>query len=177
MKIFKWIKNVIPLEPSSSQETLTQLDDSELKYQQDLAEEFYTKNPELAMSIALGLEKAPEGILASAIYAKVCDVAEKSEDAETSMKVSNSFHNSKISAEAQELNFRSPHSAIEVMKDVVNARRKAFEKKLPEGKTLEKIIDEEVEIIKKEISKTKLTKKEMAEEMEDFIDSVKKHTQ
>ncbi len=177
MKIFKWINNFIPQKPTSSQEALIKFDDKELKNQQEMAEDFYKKDPELAMRIAMGLEEAPEGLLASAIYAKVCDVAEKSEDTETSMKLGNSFHNSKISAEAQELNFRSPHSAIEVMKDVVNARRKAFEKTLPKGKTLEDVINEEVETARKEIDQTKLTKKDMSEVLEDFIDSVKKHSQ
>lgn len=176
MKIFNWSKNIIPQKPTNSQEASVKFDDKELKNQQEMAEEFYIKNPEIALNIALGLEKAPEGILASAIYAKVCVIAEKTGDTETSMKLANSLHNSRISAEAQRLNFRRSDSPIEIAKDVVNARIETVEKTLPEGKTIEGLINEGVEIIEKEISKTKLTKKDAAEVMEDFVDSIKEHT-
>jgi hypothetical protein len=123
--------------------------------QRERAEKFYKENPDLAMRIATGEEKAPKGILAAAVYAKVCDEAEKSENMDACMRVANSHRNTKISAEAQRLKLRDPDAAIEKMKEVVNARREAFEKTLPKGKTYEMALDEEVEKIKKEIERSK----------------------
>lgn len=134
--------------------------------QLSLAEKLYNQNPELAISIALGDEDPPEGILASAVYAKVCDVAEKSNNLDLSMRIANSFHNSKLSADAQKFKFRDSYSAIEKMKEVVNVRREAFEKTLPKSKTTEDAVKEEVAKIQKEIAKTPkegLTKDEWLE--------------
>jgi transcriptional regulator of heat shock response len=139
-----------------------------INHQQILAEELYNKDPELAMRIAMGEENAPEGIQPAAIYGKVCDEAEKTEDLEICMRIANSHHNSKISAEAQSLKFRNPDSAIEKMKEVVNARREAFERTLPKGKTYEMVVKEEVEKIKKEIEKAQPNEKDV----EDFVNSL-----
>ena len=133
MKIFNWVLNRR----------------ANIKDQQDMAEKIYKDDPDLAMRIAMGEEKAPSGVLSAAVYAKVCDEAEKSKDLDICRQLANSFRNSKISAESQKLKFRNPDSAIEKMKEVVNARRKAFEKTLPEGKTVEDYVKEESEKLKK----------------------------
>ena len=119
--------------------------------QREMAEKLYEDNPDLAMRVAMGEEKAPSGILSTAIYAKVCDEAEKSENLEVCRQLANSLHNSKISAEAQKLKFRNSYSAIEKMKEVVNARRETFEKTFPKGKTVEQAVDEKVKELKKYI--------------------------
>jgi hypothetical protein len=113
------------------------INDSQRKNQYDMAEKLYKSDPKLATRVAMGEEKPPEGILAAAIYGKVCDEVEKSKDIEASIRLANSDHNLKISAEAQNLKFRDPYSAIEKMKEVVNARREAFEGTLPSGETYE----------------------------------------
>ena len=128
--------------------TLFKINDFNILDQQKMAEELYEKDPNLAMRIAKGEEKAPEGIRSSAIYAKVCSEAEKSEDIDMMMQIANSLDNFEISSEAKKLKLRDPWSAIEKMKEVVNARRKAFEKTLPAGETLkstEKKIAKELE--------------------------------
>lgn len=76
------------------------------------------------------------------------------------MKLANSHHNTKISASAQRLKFRDPDSAIEKMKEVVNARREAFEKTLPKGKTYEMALAEEVEKMKIDLDKEIMSKRE-----------------
>jgi len=129
-------------------------------------EKLYKDDPNLAMQIAMGQEKAPEGILSAAVYAKVCDEAEKSNNLDMMMQIANSLHNAEISAESQKLGFRNPDSAIEKMKEVVNARREAFEKR--EGKTVKDAVQEEVENIKKAIDESKPNEKDF----EDFVDSL-----
>lgn len=136
--------------------------------QERLAEKLYENDPDFSMRIALGEENAPEGILPAAVYAKVCNEVEKSKDIDVCMRLANSLHNSKISVEAQRLKFRNPDSAIEKMKEIVNARRQAFEKTLPKGKTYEMAVAEEVEEIKKEMKKTEPTEQDVL----DFIDSL-----
>jgi len=143
--------------------------------QRDIAEKLYKDDPDLAVRIAMGEEKAQTSILSAAVYAKVCEEAEKSDDIETSMRLANSYHNSKLSAEAKKLKLRDPYSAIEKMKEVVNARRDAFERTLPEGKTIEDAVNEEVEKIKKEVGETKLSKKDMEEVMDDFVNSISRN--
>jgi hypothetical protein len=120
-----------------------------IKDQQDIAEKIYKDNPDLAMRIAMGEEKAPNDVLSAAVYAKVCDEAEKALYSEVNAgpekirkleicrQLGNSSRNREISAESQKLKFRDPDSAIEKIKEVVNARRKAFEKTLPAGETYE----------------------------------------
>jgi hypothetical protein len=125
------------------------MSNAQMVNQRDMAEKLYKDDPDLAMRIAMGEEKALNGILSAAVYAKVCDEAEKSEDLDICRRLANSLHNSKISAESQKLKFRDPDSAIEKMKEVVNARRKEFEKTLPKGKTIEDAINEEVQGLKK----------------------------
>jgi hypothetical protein len=123
--------------------------DSQMVNQRDMAEKLYKDDPDLAMRIAMGEEKAPNDILSAAVYAKVCDEAEKSKNLDLCGQLANSFHNSEISAKAQILKFRNPYSTIEMAKEVVNARRKEFEKTLPKGKTIEDAINEEVQSLKK----------------------------
>lgn len=53
------------------------------------------------MRVAMVEENVPGGLLLAVIYAKVCDEAKKSENLEVCRQLANSFHNSKISAEAQ----------------------------------------------------------------------------
>lgn len=144
------------------------MNESELKNQQNAADKFYKNNPERAMRIAMGDEQAPDDIMPAAIYGKVCSEVEKSEDIDTCMMLANSHDNSEISNIAQHLKFRNPNSAIEKMKEVVNARRKAFEKTLPKDKTYKMAVEEEKEKIKKEIKETKPSEKEF----ENFIESL-----
>jgi len=125
------------------------MSDSEMKNQRNMAEKLFENDPDLAMSIATGEDNAPKDVLPAAVYAKVCEEAEKSNNLDTMMRIANSLHNSEISAESQKLEFRNPDSAIEKMKEVVNARREAFEKR--EGKTVNEAVQEEVENIKKSI--------------------------
>jgi len=122
--------------------------------QLDLAKRLYNQDRERAIRIAMGDENAPKGIRASAVYTIVCDKAEKTENLDLCIQIANSFHNSKISTDAQKFEYRNPNSAIEKMKEVVNARRAAFEKTLPKGKTIEDAIQEEVKKMKEEIAKT-----------------------
>jgi len=141
----------------------SKISDSEIKNQLVMAEKLYIESPDLAMQIAMGEEKAPKGILASAVYAKVCDEAEKAVNAEVKdspeyieklevcMKLGNSDDNREISAEAHMLKLRSSDQAVEAMKEVVNARRDAFEKTLPRGKTYKDHKKELVEEMKKSI--------------------------
>jgi len=135
---------------------------------QEMAEKLYRNNIHLALRIAMGEEKAPNGILSAAVYAKVCDEAEKSKDLDICRQLANSLHNSKISAESQRLKFRDPDSAIEKMKEVVNARREEFEETLPKGKTYEMAVKEEVENIKKTIDESKPTEKDFEDLMNSF---------
>jgi len=120
-----------------------------IKDQRDMAEKIHKDDPDLAMRIAMGEERAPNDVLSAAVYAKVCDEAEKSNNLDICRQLANSFRNSKLSAESQKLKFRNSDSAIEKMKEVVNARRKAFEKTLPEGKTVEDCVKEEAKKLKK----------------------------
>lgn len=134
--------------------------------QKTMVEKLYNDNPGMAMRIATGEEKAPNGILAAAVYAKVCSEAEKSDNLDMMMRIANSLHNAEISAESQKLKFRNPDSAIEKMKEVVNARREAFEKR--EGRTVKSAVQEEVENIKKAMNESKPTEKEF----KDLVDSL-----
>ncbi len=133
---------------------LFRMSDMDILDQRIMAEKLYKENPGLALLIATGEEQAPSGILPEAVYAKVCDEAEKSENMDTIMRVGNSHRNTKISAEAQRLKFRDPDSAIEKIKEVVNSRREAFERTLPKGKTYEMALEEEVNNIKRTISES-----------------------
>lgn len=51
--------------------------------QRNLAGNLYKDNPSFAMHIAMGEEKAPDGVSSEAVYEKVCNEAEKSDDIET----------------------------------------------------------------------------------------------
>lgn len=123
---------------------LFKMNDARIISQRETAEKLYKDDPDLSMRIAMGEEKASNSILSAAVYGKVCDEVEKTENLEVCRQLANSHYNSKISTEAQKLKFRNPYSAIEKMKEVVNARREAFEKTLPKGKTVEHAINEEV---------------------------------
>jgi len=142
--------------------------DSNFKKQQDIAKNLYNNDPARAIRIATGEETLQDEILVVAIYTKVCEEIEKISDIDTSMRLANSLNNSKISQKAQHLKFRNPDSSIERMKEVVNARRKAFKKTLPKNKTYEMVVKEEVKKIKKEIEKVSPSQKDL----EDFIDSI-----
>src|SRR3989344_5046026 len=135
----------------------------EMKNQLEKASKLYGANPNLAIRIAMGEETVSNGILSAAVYAKVCEEAEKSNNLDIMMRIANSLHNSEISAESQRLEFRNPDSAIEKMKEVVNARREAFEKR--EGKTVKDAVQEEVENIKKSMEESKQNEKDF----EDFV--------
>ena len=150
------------------EEAIAHLDPDNLNVesQRAKAEKLYNDNLDMAMRIATGEEKAPTGILAAAVYAKVCSEAEKSDNLNVMMKIANSLHNAEISAESQKLKFRNPNSAIEKMKEVVNARREAFEKR--EGRTVKSAVQEEVENIKKAMDESRPTEKDF----KDFADSL-----
>jgi hypothetical protein len=131
--------------------------DSEITNQRAMAKTLFERDRELAIRIATGEENSPKDILSAAVYAEVCEEAENSNDLDMMMRIANSLHNSEISAEAQKFELRNPDSAIEKMKEVVNARRAAFEKR--EGRTVKDAIQEEVENIKKEMAESKPTGK------------------
>lgn len=140
----------------------------EIKNQIKIVEELFKKDPKKALLITMGYDTAPKGMLASVIYAKVCEEVEKSGDTETSRSIANGTNNDKLSKEARELHLRDPHAPIELMKDIVYARRKEFEKSLPKGTSFNDYLNSETKKIKKEVDKNKLTKKDL----EDFIDSL-----
>src|SRR3989338_1753233 len=133
----------------------------EMKNQLEKASKLYGANPNLAIRIAMGEETVSNGILSAAVYAKVWEEAEKSNNLDMMMQIANALHNSEISAESQKLEFRNPDSAIEKMKEVVNARREALEKALPKGKTYEMVVEEEIENIKKTMNESKSTVKDV----------------
>ena len=131
-----------------------------------LAAKMCKEDPARAMNIALGEESVEETISAF-VYAKVCNDAEAElkarvegtpeydEKMEICMQLGNAHKNRKISTISQKLNLRNKDQFIEIMKGIVDARIKALEEE--RGKTYEEIIEEEVNMLKKEMDKPNLS--------------------
>ena len=98
---------------------LTNMTNTKRIYHQDMAQRIYNDDPKLAYLIAIGLEQAPSGILASAVYAKVCNEAEKSKNIELCEQLANSLYNSELSKESLKLNLREPNSFIENLRNKI----------------------------------------------------------
>jgi len=62
----------------------------------------------------------------------------------------------------------SDKSVAKIIRQITNARRKAFEKTLPKGKTCETVVEEEVKKMMEEMEKTKPNQKNL----EDFAESL-----
>ena len=166
--------------PQSSDMEKNQLNEGELNTRQKLAREFYEKDGPLAIQIAMGEAPSPKNILSVFIYAEVCKQAEKSEDTELCRKLANSFHNSKLSAEARRLKLTNSNTVVEIAKRVVDMRRKAVEKTLSKGKTLEQVASEMTQRFKQYI--VFLEKKitdilSSTEEMQEKINNIEIQTQ
>ncbi len=147
-------------------------DDTMLTIQQDRAKKLYETDSLFAFRIAMGDEKAPDGILPAAVYGKVCDEIEKISDIDKCMELANSFRNNKISADSKRLKFRSEDAPIEKMKEVVWCRIKEIEKKLPKGVTFDDFLQKEVQKMKENFKEEYLSSTKEA--ISDFFDSLER---
>lgn len=120
------------------------LDSLALKERQVEARKLFDAEPEQAIAVAMGTQTVADEVMAAAIYAVVCNAKEKDADVVACAQIANSSDNSKLSANARLMKFRDADSPIEVMKNVVNARREAVEKTLPKGTTIEDAVEKEV---------------------------------
>ena len=100
-------------------------------------------DPERALRIAMGGEPGADKVLATTIYAEVCNALEKRGDVETCRQIANSSQNRELSEYAQALKLRDVIAPVEAMKAVVKSRRDAFEKTLPKGVSVSDAIQRE----------------------------------
>ena len=94
----------------------------------EMAWKFYKEYPDTAFQVAMGQRGALSLGLSAAIYARVCDEAEKANDIKVIAQLMNSLDNFDISAEAQKRGYRHKDGAVELGKEVRLARVQAFEK-------------------------------------------------
>lgn len=146
----------------------------DIKHQLEMAEKLHNDDPVLAMRIAMGEEKSPNGILSATVYAKVCDEVEKIQNIDTSTQLANTDNNSKISIEARRLKLRSSDSPIEIMKDIRMARIKNLEKNLPAGETFKSTKKKMVEELKKDLEFLQIYVKYFLSTQEKIKDDIKK---
>lgn len=123
-----------------------------------LSTELTVKNPELAVRVALGQERSPEGLLPEAVFTAVENKALKEGNVELITKLSKSpriLEETAMGQRIRALAERQPDGPVEALKQIYDLRKKAIESRLKEP------VDRAVTRTKAEIqSKIKLPAKD-----------------
>lgn len=142
-----------------------------MKDQREAATELFNTDKERAISVALGHENAPEGILSSVIFQKVVEQAEKAGDIDLIRQLATSDYNDTVAAMAQNLRglaeFRNAESPTEIIKQVSNARKTLIEEKTKKSGSIKEAKKKVVSDAKKTIAKR--TPKIKLKDVQDFI--------
>lgn len=142
-----------------------------LKDQATKAADLLANDPDKAFRIAMGEEKAPEGVLPEMVLDAVERAAIKNGDAKTLLDLANSKLSTEATAMGQRiraLGERDQDSPVKAMQDVIKSREEIGKKKYGE-KDLKKVKTKVVDDIKKEIKKAAPKK----QDWNDFINSIK----
>jgi hypothetical protein len=144
-----------------------------MKDQAAKAVDLVTNNYDQALRIAMGQEKAPEGILPESVFVAVENKAHSENDVNTLRDLATQ---SSLTSEAttmgqriRTLAERDPESPVGVIKDLQSAREKAATEKLGKGGNLDKAKASIAEDIKTEIKKAA----PKAKDWSSFVDSIK----
>ena len=111
------------------------------------ASEYVAKFPNDALKILRGEKEAPTGILRNSIYIAMENQALT--DVELARKLA-SLSSTRMGQEISILTEANPNSPVKLMKDLIEIREKAFEKKY-NGRKVKDVVKNEVERIKKEV--------------------------
>jgi len=138
-----------------------------VKDQGALATSFLEQDPEAAISVALGKEQPPEGIIPESVFIAVENYAIQTGDAELIRQLATSPRVSEATSLVQRIRMlgeRNAESPVAIITDITEARKAAIEK--ARGVSVEKETVKLQNAIKKEVSKIKKG------DWESFINSI-----